>query len=119
MRCFVYGSLRPGDYNHERVGGSTDARPATTKGQLYDSGHGYPLAKLDEEGTIVGDVVYFGPEAWKDIVDMEEGAGYVMQEVTVTFTDDDSSATIPAWHYERDIEPDWQDPVSSGDWFDR
>lgn len=116
MRCFVYGSLRPGEYNYDRVGGSShDPQPGTISGRLYDTGWGYPQAKLDEEGTIIGDVVYFGNDNWKHIVSMEEGAGYEMHEVTVTFADG-STATHAAWHYKGIPHGN---AVESGDWLNR
>lgn len=116
MRCFVYGTLRPGDYNHERVGGSTDARRATASGRLYcvfPSG-GYPGAKFQEEGTIVGDVVYFGHKRWPFIMDMETGAGYSLVEIPVTY-EDGSVETMRAFQYDRQPDGPW---IESGDWFD-
>lgn len=116
FRCFVYGTLRSGDYNHERVGGSADHKSATAKGRIYHAypNHRvYPVANFDEDGVIVGEVHEFSPETWGHIVYMEVGAGYSLRRIEVTYSDGTTEAVF-AWHYDR---PPGGIRIESGDWF--
>lgn len=130
-RCFVYGTLRPGDYNHERVGGQIgDAVPAIVEGDLFhlegcSSEHpAYPVAKFDGSGTIHGEIVVLDEEVWRRICRMEIGAGYLPQLVRAQpiVRDEDEGFHIDlgdpewvfGWHYIGDrVGPQ----IKSGDWF--
>lgn len=86
---FFYGTLRKTGYNHGRFN-EVDVKirqDATTPGQLYFPGHRmYPGARFDEEGTIVGDLMWY-PIAHPlvSIFGMEIGAGYTAEIVPVTY----------------------------------
>lgn len=118
VRCFVYGTLRPGDYNHGRVGGTVgEARSASANGQMfhaYPGGRSYPVAKFDLQGIIQGDVVEFEPREWLSVVSMEEGAGYECWDIFVNY-EDGSTEQVKAWQYRG--EPRGT-KILSGDWFD-
>lgn len=117
---FVYGTLRPGDYNHSRHGLDEDnvVRGVTAPGALYhvsSSYKAYPCAKFDQCGTIIGDILFFeeGSRDLERIDRMEEGAGYEIREVIVTLPDG-SQMKCQAYHYVRDP----RGPrIESGDWF--
>lgn len=115
MKCFVYGSLRVGDYNADRFGPPGEVRLATAKGALYHVSpytRVYPVAKFDEEGIIIGEVRDFPAQEWKNIVYMEEGAGYKLWPVVVAYEDGTFEAVV-GWHYiRRPLGP----LVESGDW---
>ena len=117
VRVFVYGTLREGAYNNLRVGRSNEFRAATTTGRIYHvdpHGYAYPVAKFDEEGTIVGEVHEFDERRWNYIVVMEEGAGYRAVPVIVTY-DDGETEEVLGWQY---IHSPRGPLIESGDWFD-
>jgi gamma-glutamylcyclotransferase (GGCT)/AIG2-like uncharacterized protein YtfP len=120
IKCFVYGTLRRGDYNHARTGGKhdDDIKMATAQGAIYHLGPWsrlYPVSKFDEEGTIIGEVHEFSTHRWAQICSMEQGAGYELRVVEATY-EDGSTEHVYAWHYRR---PPGGPRIMSGDWFDR
>lgn len=93
MNIFVYGTLRPGQYNDHRTGLSALAlsviRNVTTNGVMHNR-HGdrpyYPVVNFDGEGTIVGDILIGVPERHQQVRQthaMEIGAGYEMREIDI------------------------------------
>jgi gamma-glutamylcyclotransferase (GGCT)/AIG2-like uncharacterized protein YtfP len=116
---FVFGTLRPGDYNHDRFGGIKEViRNVTVPGRLYHAipnrGRIYPGARFDEEGTIIGDILVYesGCNELEHVVRMEIGAGYSIFPVTAT-TEDGESILCIAFQYERPHGA----LIPSGDWF--
>jgi gamma-glutamylcyclotransferase (GGCT)/AIG2-like uncharacterized protein YtfP len=84
---FVYGTLMPGHARWPLIEGFVDGHgPATVRGRLFDTGHGYPAARFDAEGEIDGHLVRFRPdrerEAWAT-VDAIEGEGELYHRVEV------------------------------------
>ena len=117
---FVYGTLRPGDYNHGRWGLAEDnvMRGVTAPGALYHVSpwsRVYPCAKFDEEGTITGDILFFeeGSDHLAGIDRMEIGAGYEVREGVVTLPDG-KEMKCQAYHYVRKAPGP---RIESGDWF--
>lgn len=124
---FVYGSLRPGQYNFDRVN-------AWIKGQvlrpvasgmivgyrLYSLG-AYPALKI--VGGSPGDLVVYGdvlecPPMLFDWIDrMEKGADYKPVEVSVLQQGTSEELTATAWLYRGDV--DDAPLVESGDWLKR
>lgn len=112
----AYGTLRPNPeigWNRDRGRGGECREPVLNvriSGRIYD--HGFPVAKLDEEGQIVGDVLFYENEIPEWIVRMEEGAGYELRPVEVR---DESGRIIMdavAWHYCHQPRGKW---IKSGD----
>jgi len=119
VAMFVYGTLRPGHGNYRWAARGVDesrtVRDVRIGGDLYfvHGSGGYPVAKLDGEGEIVGDVVFFyedSPE-YHDVYRMEDGAGYDL--IQVVPEDWDSDVPVYAWHYRG--EPRGKQ-IRSGDW---
>lgn len=118
INAFVYGTLRVGEHNYGWASGDVidEIVNVTTTGGIYfvSSDGGYPVAKLDEPGTIIGDVLVYPEDSrdWSLICQMEEGAGYELREIEVTLV---NGLTMPAvaWHYKR--EP-WGSRIEDGDW---
>lgn len=114
---FVYGTLRVGQGNFRWAQEAVRhvLLNCTTKGRIYfvHGRRGFPVAKLDEEGTILGDVLWFDPQHpdFDGVVSMELGAGYEMKDVTVTTEDGELEAC--AFHYIWDDMGEW---IRSGDW---
>ena len=58
MRLFVYGTLMPGQDRWPALRPFASAwQPATAGGRLWDSGHGYPVARFGDGPPIPGFVV--------------------------------------------------------------
>lgn len=121
MWMFVYGTLRPGHGNYTMLEGAvlSDMKEGTTKGRLYHVHGGtdawpiYPVARFDEEGTIVGALleVDASNRHVMAVQRMELGAGYLAQTVEVTTTDGEKVQAL-AWHYPHTTGP----RIESGDW---
>lgn len=103
---FVYGTLRIGEGNWlwARSAVRHEVSDVRASGRLYFvSGQwGFPVAKLDEAGIIVGDVLWFDPAhpAYDDVMEMEIGAGYECREIEVTTSDDSERIDCIAFHYQ-------------------
>ena len=112
---FVYGTLRPGSYNAWYASDRVD-RDCTVNGRIYFVSRegGYPVAKLDEEGTIHGDVIWLEDDSddYAAICAMEEGAGYTSRWVEVVDSEGQSYEAW-AWHYDYEPGGRW---IESGDW---
>lgn len=129
---FFYGTLRVGDYNHRHFdqGVTKVKKEAQAKGVLYFPGHvGYPGARFDEEGTMIGDLLWYPVDSMSlvGIFRMEIGAGYTAQVIDATYarkTERPRRKTIKAisFQYEesrygyRSGRADWV-PVPGNDWF--
>ena len=120
MWMFVYGTLRPGHVNYGMLEGAVknSMRSGTATGRLYHVYGGddewpiYPVARFDEEGTIVGDLLEVDPSNRhvQAVQRMELGAGYLVQSIEVTTADGPVQAL--AWHYPHET----GDRIVSGDW---
>lgn len=119
INLFVYGTLQPGDYNFPWIEDAMlgDPKKGTIDGTIYhvsDRPWGFPVAKLDEVGTIHGTVlpVDENTQAYRDTKRMEEGAGYVVQTVPCRLADG-SEIEVQAFHYLRAPRGA---QIPSGDW---
>lgn len=69
---FVYGTLRPGECNHDLFlhGRTAAEEPAVLAGAVLYEGPGYPYAVLDEsgEGTVAGEVVTAAPGEYGELL---------------------------------------------------
>lgn len=121
---FVYGTLRPGEYNYDRT--IKDAvrwciQPAEVRGRLYhvlgsnDQRPIYPVAKLDEEGTIKGVLLGLDPNhpGVQHMISMELGAGYVAMATSVRYGSRVQDAAV--FHYDGTR---LGGLITSGDWAD-
>lgn len=102
ISCFVYGTLRPNAWNDR--GGYEDIIPnCTIEGKIYFVSEfgSYPVAKLDQSGTITGDVLTFrhNSPSWKSIDRMERGAGYALWDVVAHDPIRGTEIKCSAWHY--------------------
>ncbi|WP_329037087.1 gamma-glutamylcyclotransferase [Streptomyces sp. NBC_00178] len=71
---FVYGTLLPGEHNHDRFlrGRTRDERPAVLPGALLYEGPGYPYA-TDGHGTVTGSLVTAAPDAYPELLRLLDG----------------------------------------------
>ena len=107
-RIFVYGTLKQGFPNHDRIFGGYDIKitPAFTYGRLYELGW-YPAMTVGTE-KVFGELIEFdNPEILKR-VDYLEGFrsvnhphNYYERRMVDVFVDDD---TVKAWIYFLSVE---------------
>ncbi|MEU8704859.1 gamma-glutamylcyclotransferase family protein [Streptomyces sp. NPDC048565] len=71
---FVYGTLLPGEPNHDRFlrGRTQEERPALLPGALLYEGPGYPYA-IEGHGTVRGALVTAAPGAYAELLAMLDG----------------------------------------------
>lgn len=120
---FVYGSLRPGEYNSVRTGAEDAAevlfRNVRIKGRMKPVSHsgGYPVVDVltETDSTIEGDILMMDADGdeYFHIMRMETGAGYVPVAVTVDV--DGNQVACLVWHYVGFDELSTE-IVKSGDW---
>ncbi|MEU1180542.1 gamma-glutamylcyclotransferase family protein [Streptomyces sp. NPDC005820] len=67
---FVYGTLRPGEVNHDIFlrGRTLREEPARLTGAVLYDGPGYPYAVEEPGGTVTGDLVTARPEAYERLL---------------------------------------------------
>ncbi|MGW3492210.1 gamma-glutamylcyclotransferase family protein [Streptomyces sp. NPDC001020] len=67
---FVYGTLRPGERNHDRLlrGRVRSEEPGLLPGAVLYEGPGYPYAVAEEGGTVSGEIVTALPEAYGELL---------------------------------------------------
>ncbi|MEW2167992.1 gamma-glutamylcyclotransferase family protein [Streptomyces sp. NPDC007084] len=67
---FVYGTLRPGEHNHDRFlrGRTRSEEPARMPGLVLYPGPGYPYAVEQPGGTVTGDLVTALPAAYAELL---------------------------------------------------
>ncbi|MBW4691816.1 MAG: gamma-glutamylcyclotransferase [Lyngbya sp. HA4199-MV5] len=72
IHVFVYGTLKPGEKNHQICASYVVAsKPASANGRLYALPFGYPAMTL-EEGTVHGTVLSFVDEIALEALDAYE-----------------------------------------------
>lgn len=116
---FVYGTLRIGQYNYRwaRAAVRETVKNCRTNGKLYFSrglSGSYPVAKFDEEGTILGDVLWCDPSHpdYGGMVRMELGAGYEVREIEVVTAKSETMEAL-GFHY---LHRTRGDAIPNGDW---
>ncbi|KAB1146287.1 gamma-glutamylcyclotransferase [Streptomyces luteolifulvus] len=105
---FVYGTLRPGEHNHDAFlrGRTRSEEPARLDGAVLYDGPGYPYAVPEPAGVVTGEVVSARPERYgellRDLDHLEDYASgdpgnlYERVEREVTRTD---GTVLRAWVY--------------------
>ncbi len=125
---FVYGTLMQGERNHAVVArhGLMRVQAARVRGELFDTGEGYPAMRLSSSGSIVsGELVEPADleAATRAMDELEDYAGpgapgNLYERVRIEVTLDADGSTCPAWTYlyARDLLP--QARIVSGNWRD-
>lgn len=124
MPLFVYGTLREGErLHHYYASGVVKIRhEATASGVLYYPGHrSFPGARFDEEGTIVGDLLWYKLDSLSllDVIRMELSAGYSLVAVRATYnrlTGRPHRKQIQALAFHHLYSGDHCERVPGGDW---
>ncbi|MEV5370449.1 gamma-glutamylcyclotransferase family protein [Streptomyces albogriseolus] len=67
---FVYGTLRPGETNHDRLlrGRTAREEAGLLRGAVLYEGPGYPYAVEAPEGEVRGELVTARPEAYEELL---------------------------------------------------
>ena len=89
MRLFVYGTLMPGHVLWPELAPyAASWEAATARGRLWDTGHGYPGVRFDDDGgPVPGIVVHLDGERASEAVallDRIEDEGRLYRRVEVT-----------------------------------
>jgi gamma-glutamylcyclotransferase (GGCT)/AIG2-like uncharacterized protein YtfP len=67
---FVYGTLRPGEHNHDLFlrGRTRSEEPGRMRGLVLYEGPGYPYAVEEPGGSVGGELVTALPEAYEELL---------------------------------------------------
>ncbi|MEU9706600.1 gamma-glutamylcyclotransferase family protein [Streptomyces sp. NPDC047981] len=116
---FVYGTLRPGEYNHDRflIGRTAREEPARLAGALLYDGPGYPYA-VPGDGLVAGDLVTAAPGGYAELLDLldrvELPAGYERTECEAVRLAD--GAVVRAWVWFAAPGTPYGPLITGGDW---
>ncbi|MFF3604649.1 divalent cation tolerance protein CutA [Streptomyces sp. NPDC002463] len=120
---FVYGTLRPGAYNHDRfLAGriGTEADAVLHGAVLYD-GPGYPYVVPAADGKVVGTLLTPSPGDYSDLFGLldrlELPVGYERVAMDVVRVRD--GARVSAWVFLAAPDAPLGPVIESGDWFMR
>ncbi|MFI1968674.1 hypothetical protein BLA24_11580 [Streptomyces cinnamoneus] len=108
LPVFVYGTLRPGLRNHDRLlrGRTVAERPARMRDAVLYEGPGYPFAVAERGGEVHGELIAVAPRWYRPVLAaLDELEGYrpgdprnlyerVEREVLV-----EGAGTVRAWVY--------------------
>ncbi|WP_406058048.1 divalent cation tolerance protein CutA [Streptomyces sp. NBC_01077] len=120
---FVYGTLRPGAYNHDRflsgrIGTEADA---VLHGAVLHDGPGYPYVVPADEGRVVGTLLTPAPGAYGELFGLldrlELPVGYERVAMDVVRAGD--GARVSAWVFLAAPDAPLGEVIESGDWFSR
>ena len=116
---FIYGTLGPGQERWPHLAPFVDdeGRDDSVPGALYDTGNGYPAARFDVPGRILGSVYSLRVDRLDEcleILDEVEGAVLdLFRRVAIT-----TSSGVEAWAYEYCGETQLPE-IASGSWVNR
>ncbi|MFF5634749.1 divalent cation tolerance protein CutA [Streptomyces sp. NPDC012825] len=120
---FMYGTLRPGAYNHDRflagrIGAEADA---VLEGAVLHDGPGYPYAVPAEKGRVAGTLLTPAPGAYGELFGLldrlELPAGYERVAKEVVRVRD--GARVRAWVFLAAPDAPLGPVIGTGDWFNR
>jgi gamma-glutamylcyclotransferase (GGCT)/AIG2-like uncharacterized protein YtfP len=106
---FVYGTLRPGEVNHDLFlrGRIRHEAPARLHGSVLYAGPGYPYAVEEPGGTVYGELVTALPERYEELlVDLDRLEEYTPGDPTSLYerlerevTRESDGRSVRAWVY--------------------
>ncbi|MCC3768757.1 gamma-glutamylcyclotransferase [Streptomyces sp. UNOC14_S4] len=108
LPVFVYGTLRPGQGNHERFlrGRTVAEEAARLRGAVLYEGPGYPYAVADPEGEIRGELVTPAPAAHDAVLaSLDALEGYAPDDPSSHYVrvtrpvSSERGVTVRAWVY--------------------
>jgi gamma-glutamylcyclotransferase (GGCT)/AIG2-like uncharacterized protein YtfP len=123
---FVYGTLMQGECNHAVVArhGLVRVRAAHVRGELFDTGEGYPAMTLSRaDSTVWGELIEpaDAEAAMRSMDELEQyegpgASGNLYERVLVNVTLDADGSTAQAWTYicAQDVPPGQR--LASGHW---
>ena len=112
IRLFIYGTLMPGDVLWPELAPYARSwERVTARGRLWDTGHGYPGVRFDDDGIVPGVLVALDAERAGEAVEMldrieDEGRSYRRVEV--------ETSSGPAFAYEWLGRTDGLHPLPDG-----
>ncbi|MEV6202327.1 divalent cation tolerance protein CutA [Streptomyces sp. NPDC051771] len=120
---FVYGTLRPGGYNHDRflAGRIGTEAAAVLPGAVLHDGPGYPYVVPQTGGRVIGSLLMPSSGDYGDLFGLldrlELPVGYERVAMDVVRTED--GVQVSAWVFVASPDAPLGPVIESGDWFDR
>ncbi|MFF1505881.1 divalent cation tolerance protein CutA [Streptomyces sp. NPDC058326] len=120
---FVYGTLRPGGYNHDRFlrGRIGDEADGVLYGAVLHDGPGYPYVVPAEGGQVAGTLLTPAPGAYGELFGLldrlELPVGYERVAMDVVRLRD--GARVSAWVFLAAPDAPLGPVIEGGDWFSR
>jgi len=106
---FVYGTLRPGEHNHDLFlrGRTESEEPGRMRGIVLYDGPGYPYAVEEPGGVVNGELVTALPEAYEELLAALDGLEEytpgdprnLYERVVREATSADGTTLVRAWVY--------------------
>ncbi|ORT61897.1 gamma-glutamylcyclotransferase family protein [Streptomyces sp. CB03238] len=117
---FVYGTLRPGEYNHDLFlrGRTAAEESARLTGALLYEGPGYPYL-VRGAGQVVGELISAAPGGYEELLAVLDRLehGYEREVCEVVRARD--GAMVRAWVYVATPAVRLGEPIAGGDWLSR
>lgn len=119
---FVYGTLRPGQYNFIRLGLDKNDQvevigPAVLSGACMYSIHDMYPAVVEGEDAVVGELLrILNPKAGENMDRLEGHPNFYKRKLVNV---SDGAQAIPAWVYYYQHPVDREELIPSGDWLSR
>jgi gamma-glutamylcyclotransferase (GGCT)/AIG2-like uncharacterized protein YtfP len=119
MLLFVYGTLKRGGKYHDYLEeAELVAEHAVAKGEIYDTGLGYPAMVLTGNGEVQGEVYDIPEELWPAIDYLEDYTGDSATDLfdKVEIEVEAGSKALKAVVYIAKTEAQLKEKVETGNW---
>ena len=117
FKVAVHGTLLAGERNEGYADGAISRVPCVIRGELYDTGWGFPAFVPGDNGTVKAELVEIPRADWP-AMDRLEGYPRLYNRKLIPATLEDGS-TVTAWVYVMNNLPQQAEIIAGGDWKNR